>query len=75
MHSVQDSNSKLLIDKLFINGVAISNPTIIREMIDEFKRSNTTLSGILLPVFGPWVDVVVAFYFGSEQARTPLSTY
>jgi hypothetical protein len=53
------------------NGV---NATAIGTILDRLDRSNQTLFTILLPVFGAWVGVVVAFYFGTEQARKAQET-
>jgi hypothetical protein len=46
-----------------------NNATAVTGILDRLDRSNQTLFNILLPVFGAWVGVVVAFYFGSEQAK------
>jgi hypothetical protein len=53
-------NSQYITDK---------NSTAIKELIDNVNTSNQTVFNILLPVFGAWVDVVVAFYFSSEQEK------
>jgi hypothetical protein len=53
-------NSQYITDK---------NSTAIKELIDHVNTSNQTVFNILLPVFGAWVDVVVAFYFSSEQEK------
>jgi hypothetical protein len=50
------------------------NATAISTILDRLDRSNQTLFNILLPVFGAWVGVVVAFYFGTEQARKAQET-
>ena len=52
-------NSQYITDK---------NVTAVKEIIDHVNTSNQTVFNILLP-FGAWVGVVVAFYFGSEQAK------
>lgn len=41
----------------------------LNELFDRTERSNQTLFNILLPVFGAWVGVVIAFYFGAEQTK------
>lgn len=46
-----------------------SNTANIKDLIDKVDSSNQTIFNILLPVFGAWVGVVVAFYFGTEQAK------
>jgi uncharacterized membrane protein YraQ (UPF0718 family) len=46
-----------------------TNTVVILDVLDRLDRSNQTLFNILLPVFGAWVGVVVAFYFGSKQAK------
>jgi hypothetical protein len=45
------------------------NETAIDKILNRVDQSNQTIFNILLPVFGACVGVVVAFYFGSEQAR------
>src|SRR5215469_13722187 len=45
------------------------SPTVIDGLIDKIDTSNQTIFNILLPIFGAWVGVVVAFYFGSSQAK------
>lgn len=51
------------------NKVTDKNVTAMMELIDRVDTSNQTIFNILLPVFGAWVGVVVAFYYGSEQAK------
>ena len=46
-----------------------NNVTAVKDLIDHVNTSNQTIFNILLPVFGAWVGVVVAFYFGNEQAQ------
>lgn len=49
--------------------ITSKNPLDIKDLIDKVDTSNQTIFNILLPVFGAWVGVVVAFYFGAEQAK------
>jgi hypothetical protein len=42
---------------------------VINSLIDKIDTSNQTIFNILLPIFNAWVGVVVAFYFGSSQAK------
>jgi hypothetical protein len=42
---------------------------IINDILQSLDRSNQTLFNILLPVFGAWVGVVIAFFFSSEQVK------
>jgi hypothetical protein len=51
-----------------------SNVTNLTNVLDSLDKSNQTLFNILLPVFGAWVGVVIAFYFGSEQAKKAQET-
>jgi hypothetical protein len=46
-----------------------NNVTTVKDLIDHVNTSNQTIFNMLLPVFGAWVGVVVAFYFGNEQAQ------
>jgi hypothetical protein len=43
-------------------------------LIDKVDTSNQTIFNILLPIFGAWVGVVVAFYFSTEQAKRAQET-
>jgi hypothetical protein len=45
------------------------NLTAVKDLITSVDSSNQTIFNILLPVFGAWVGVVVAFYFGNEQNK------
>jgi CBS domain len=49
--------------------IASNNATVVKDLIDHVNTSNQTVFNMLLPVFGAWVGVVVAFYFGNEQAK------
>ena len=49
--------------------VTNGNITATNSLIDKIDTSNQTIFNILLPIFGAWVGVVVAFYFGSVQAK------
>jgi hypothetical protein len=51
-----------------------SNITQFETLFEVIDRSNQTLFNILLPVFSAWVGVVIAFYFGSEQAKKSQET-
>ena len=43
-------------------------------LLTNINQSNQTLFNTLLPVFGAWVGVVIAFYFGSKQAEIAQET-
>lgn len=49
--------------------IASNNATVVKDLIDHVNISNQTIFNMLLPVFGAWVGVVIAFYFGNEQAK------
>ncbi len=62
----------LIIHYVTVNYVLVNNnhnDTATKNILEQVNASNQTIFNILLPIFGAWVGVVVAFYFGSEQAR------
>lgn len=63
----------LLIHIITLETVILStnnrNATALKNVIDAVDTSNQTIFNILLPVFGAWVGVVVAFYFGSQREK------
>lgn len=48
---------------------SVKSGSNLTSTLNTVNQSNQTLFNTLLPVFGAWVGVVVAFYFGSKQAE------
>lgn len=72
MLAIQSYTVNTVISKFPFNGNKTGSN--LTNVITTVNQSNQTLFNTLLPVFGAWVGVVIAFYFGSKQAEIAQET-
>ena len=62
-------------DKIFTGNMTVDQRAdTMTQIITTIDKSNQVMFNVLVPVFAAWVGGVVAYYFGSKQAKEALDS-